>query len=71
MHLLVPVKGLLADTTGRLAGDVEPVRQVGDRVLDALGDGCEVLLVAGDQGGSALAARRSGRSNALVARASI
>ena len=37
------------DAAGRLALGVEAVGQVGDRLLEALRDGREVLLVAGDQ----------------------
>jgi hypothetical protein len=60
VDLLVTVQRLLARATGlpverllvpawSLARRLEAVGQVGDRLLDALRDGCEVLLVAGDQ----------------------
>ena len=49
VDLQVPVHRLLADAAGRLARGVEAVGQVGDRLLEALRDGREVLLVAGDQ----------------------
>ena len=39
----------LAYAAGRLALGVEAAGQVGDRLLEALRDGREVLLVAGDQ----------------------
>ena len=40
---------LLAGAAGRPALGVEAVGQVGDRLLEALRDGREVLLVGGDQ----------------------
>jgi hypothetical protein len=46
MDLHVPVHRLLAFAAGRLAPGIEAV---GDRLLEALRDGREVLLVAGDQ----------------------
>ena len=49
VDLQVPVHRLLARAAGRLALGVEAVGQVGDRLLEALRDGREVLLVAGDQ----------------------
>ena len=49
VDLHVPVHRLLADAAGRLALGVEAVGQVGDRLLEALRDGREVPLVAGDQ----------------------
>ena len=49
VDLHVPVHRLLADAAGRLALGIEAVGQVGDRLLEALRDGREVLLVAGDQ----------------------
>ena len=49
VDLQVPVHRLLADAAGRLALGIEAVGQVGDRLLEALRDGREVLLVAGDQ----------------------
>ena len=49
VDLHVPVHRLLANAAGRLALGIEAVGQVGDRVLEALRDGREVLLVAGDQ----------------------
>ena len=68
VDLQVPVQRLLADAAGRPALGVEAVGQVGDRLLEALRDGREVLLVAGDQRRVGLGARWSGRSNALVVR---
>ena len=50
VDLVVAVHGLLAVAAGVLALGVEPVGQVGDRLLEALGDPGEVLLVGGDQG---------------------
>jgi len=49
VDLHVPVQRLLADSARRLAFGVEAVGQVGDRLLEALRDGREVLLVDGDQ----------------------
>ena len=49
VDLQVPVQRLLADAAGRLALGIEAVGQVGDRLLEALRDGREVLLVAADQ----------------------
>ena len=49
VDLVVAVHGLLAGAAGVLALGVEPVGQVGDRLLEALGDPGEVLLVGGDQ----------------------
>ena len=49
VDLHVPVHRLLADAAGRLALGIEAVGQVGDRLLEALRDGREVLLVVGDQ----------------------
>jgi hypothetical protein len=49
VDLHVPVQRLLADAARRLAFGVEAVGQVGDRLLEALRDGREVLLVDGDQ----------------------
>ena len=59
MDLQVAVHRLLADATGCLALGSEPIGQVRDRLLEALRDGSEVLLVAVDQrrfglGGEAL-----------------
>ena len=68
----VPVHRLLADAAGRLALGVEAVGQVGDRLLEALRDGREVLLVAGDQrrvglGGEAVGkVERAGRQRVHV-----
>ena len=50
MDLQVPVHRLLPGAPGRPALGVEAVRQVGDRLLEALRDGREVPLVAVDQG---------------------
>jgi len=49
VDLHVPVQRLLADAAWRFAFGVEAVGQVGDRLLKALRDGGEVLLVDGDQ----------------------
>ncbi len=49
MDLHVPVHRLLSYPAGRLALGIEAVGQVGDRLLEALREGREVLLVAGDQ----------------------
>ena len=49
VDLQVPVQRLLARAAGRLALGVEAVGQVGDRLLEALRDRREVLLVGGDQ----------------------
>lgn len=49
VDLRVPLHRLPADTAGRLARGVETVGQLGDRLLEALRDGGEVLFVAGDQ----------------------
>ena len=68
VDLQVPVHRLLAHAAGRPALGVEAVGQVGDRLLEALRDGREVLLVAGDQRRVGLGRRWSGRSNALVVR---
>ena len=54
VDLHVPVHRLLAEAAGRPARGVEAVGQVGDRLLEALRDGGEVLLVAGDQRGVGL-----------------
>jgi hypothetical protein len=49
VDLHVPVHRLLAHAAGRLALGVKAIGQVGDRLLEALRDGREVPLVAGDQ----------------------
>ena len=49
VDLHVPVHRLLAYAAGRLAFGIDAVGQVGDRLLQALRDGHEVLLVVGDQ----------------------
>jgi hypothetical protein len=49
VDLLVPVHSPPAFAAGRPALGVEAVGQVGDRLLEALRDGREVPLVAGDQ----------------------
>jgi hypothetical protein len=49
VDLQVPVHRLLAGAAGRPAFGVESLGQVGDRLLEALRDRREVLLVAGDQ----------------------
>jgi hypothetical protein len=59
VDLDVPVHRLLAYAAGRLALGIETAGQVGDRLLEALRDGREVLLVAGDQ-------RRAGLGDEVV-----
>ena len=49
VDLRVPVHRLLAYAAGRLELGLEAFGQVGDRLLEALRDGREVLLVGGDQ----------------------
>ena len=49
VDLHVPVHRRLAHAAGRLALGIEAIGQLGDRLLEALRDGREVLLVAGDQ----------------------
>jgi len=49
VNLHVPVQRFLADAARRLALGIEAVGQVCDRLLEALRDGREMLLVAGDQ----------------------
>ena len=49
VDLHVPVHRPLAYAAGRPALGIEAAGQVGDRLLEALRDGREVLLVAGDQ----------------------
>jgi hypothetical protein len=49
VDLHVAIHRLLAHAAGRPARDIETVGQVGDRLLEALRDGREVLLVASDQ----------------------
>jgi hypothetical protein len=66
VDLQVPVHRLLAPATGCLAFGVQAIREVSNRLLEALPDGGEVLLVAGDQRRIGLADEVSGRSNALV-----
>jgi len=66
VDLQVSVHRLLAFAAGRPALDVEAARQLGDGLLEAVRDGREVLLVAGDQRRVGLGAEWSGRSNALV-----
>ena len=64
----VALQRLLAQPARRPPRDLEAVGEFGDRMLQALRDGREVLLVLGDEIGSPLAARWSARSNALVLR---
>ena len=49
MHLQISLQCLLAGAAGCTASGVEPTGQVGDRLLEALRDGREVLLVPADQ----------------------
>jgi hypothetical protein len=50
VDLQVSVQGFLADPAGRPALGIEAVGQVGDLLREAVGDGREMPLVAGDQG---------------------
>jgi hypothetical protein len=49
VDLHVPVHRRLADPAWRLALGIEAVRQVGDRLLETVRDGREMLLVDGYQ----------------------
>jgi len=49
VDLQVPVHRALADPAGRLALGIEAMGQVGDRLLEAVRDGREMLLVDADQ----------------------
>jgi hypothetical protein len=49
VDLQVAVHRFLADATRCLAGGLEAVGQVGDRLPEGLRDGREVFLIAGDQ----------------------
>ena len=66
MDLHVPVHRRLAFAGRRLAGGIEAVGQVGDRLLEALRDGRGCCSSPAISVGSALGARWSGRSNALL-----
>ena len=66
VDLVVAVHGLLAGAAGVLALGVEAVGQVGDRLLEALGDPGEVLLVGGDQGRVGLGGEVVGQVERLV-----
>jgi len=61
VDLHVPVQRLLADAAGRLALGIEAIGQVGDRLLEALRDGREVPLVAGDQRRVGLGGQSAGK----------
>jgi hypothetical protein len=61
VDLHVPVHRALADAAGCLALGVEAVGQVGDRLLKALSDGREMLLVASDQRRVGLGAEAFGK----------
>jgi hypothetical protein len=61
VDLQVAVHRLLTRTSRRLACDVETVGQVGHRLLEALRDGDEVLLVAGDERGIGLGSQVVGQ----------
>jgi len=61
VDLHVPIQRLLANAAGRLALGVEAAGQVGDRLLEALCDGREVLLVDGDQRRIGLGAETLGK----------
>jgi hypothetical protein len=49
VDLEVAVERRLADAAGAPARGIQPLREVGDRLLEALGDRCEVLLVRRDE----------------------
>jgi hypothetical protein len=68
VDLQVPVQRLLADAAGRLPCGIEPVGQVGDRPLEALAMAAKCCSSVAIRAGSALGARWSRRSNALVVR---
>nr|BFE70663.1 hypothetical protein GCM10020092_039640 [Actinoplanes digitatis] len=59
--LLVPVQRPLPGAAGRPACGVEAVGQLGGQLIEALGDGREVLLVAGDQGQLGLGGQALGK----------
>jgi hypothetical protein len=61
MDLHVPLHRLLTQPTLRLARGIEAVGQVGDRLLETLGDGREVPLVLGDEGRVGLRAEVLGK----------
>ena len=61
MDLHVAVHRLLADAAGGLAFGIEAGGEVSDRLLEALSDGREVLLVAGDKSGVGLGAEVVGK----------
>ena len=61
VDLHVPVHRLLAYAAGRLALGIEAAGQIGDRLLKALRDGREVLLVAGDQRRVGLGGKAAGK----------
>jgi hypothetical protein len=54
VDLEVPVQGLLADAAGCPALGIEALGEVGDGLLEAFGDGGEVLFVGRDEGGIGL-----------------
>ena len=62
MDLQVAVHRRLAGAAGRPALGVEAVGEVGERLLEALRDGREVPLVAGDQGRVGLGGEVVGKS---------
>jgi hypothetical protein len=66
VDLEVAVEGLLVGTTRRLALGVEPLCEVADRVVEALGQGGEVLLVGLDQGGVGLRCQPVGQVERAV-----
>jgi hypothetical protein len=61
VDLHVPVHRLLAYAAGRLALGIEAAAQAGDRLPEALRDGREVLLIAGDQRRAGLGAEAAGK----------
>ena len=61
VDLDVPVHRLLAYAARRLALGIEAAGQIGDRLLKALRDGREVLLVAGDQRRVGLGGKAAGK----------
>jgi hypothetical protein len=50
VDLHVAVHRALADAAGGLSLDIEAFGQLGDRLLEAVRDRCEMLLVGGDEG---------------------
>jgi hypothetical protein len=61
VDLHVPVHRRLAYAAGRCALGIEAAGQAGDRLLEALRDDREVLLVAGDQRRAGLGGEAAGK----------